>query len=879
MSIRPHALLFAASVCLAQLAFTGCRAAVEKPEQPAADEPPWTDPLGDPPPPGVVARLGTGRLSHPHADFLVFSPDDKMLASLEFWRGDLRVWDVHTGKELWRFKGSGDSWGRYFTPAAFSPDGKLLALCCKKDHTIRVFDASTGRERYKLDGITSYMANQLAFSPDGKRLAAGCGYTCSNQVVLQWDLDAGKALGESGDVRVVAALAYSADGKSLAALGIDKDGHNVFCRWDAATGKELVRKPSSVIHNGQGVLTSYGALSPDGALIAAPTEDGEAVPLLDPETGKELRRCEGQTDSFVAFSSDGRFLIGAAEGGAVRIWDAATGKVWHEFKAPPAYRRSVALSHNGKLAAVAGGSEDFAVHVWDTAEGKELHTFSGHRRGWLKVAFSTDGKSVYTANRDSKRIPLEERADWSLRRWDPRTGKELGVTRADLKGSVSWTAFSPDGRLLAVVMRDGALLLLDADSGKELARGSVPTRAEKADKDPEAAVSQPAFSADGETLFAASGPEIHRWNAATGEELPVIKTTAEGKETRCLPAPDGRSLLMTDRRSSNNGDLCWLTLWDMVSGRSLRPMGEVRINIYAFSLPECAFSPDGKTVAFADGATVHLREVFNGRDRGSVEGKQDESVRGLAFSPDGRLLAVGGEDGVRLIHLASGREVGRVDGCGDVDSLAFSPDGRLLAVGGFSNVALVCDVAELTKDKWPAPAALTAKELDALWDDLSGGDGEKAYRAVGRLAESAAESVPFLKARVPAVAEADAPRIARLIADLDNDDFEVREKASAALDRLGMAAEGALTRARDKSPSAEVRARAARLLERLHSDGASPSPVLVALRALEALESSGTSEARDVLKDVANGAPEAELTQAARAALERLARRPGAPAP
>src|SRR5262249_32094961 len=147
------------------------------------------------------------------------------------------------------------------------------------------------------------------------------------------------------------------------------------------------------------------------------------------------------------------------------------------------------------------------------------------------------------------------------------------------------------------------------------------------------------------------GRAIDRWNAATGEELPVIKRTAEGEETRCLPSPDGRSLLLTNRRSSNDGDICWLTLCDMASGRSLRPMGQVRINIYEDALPESTFSPDGKTVAFADGAAVRLREVFNGRDRGSLEGKKDEYVHGLAFSPDGRLLAVGGDDGVRLIHL------------------------------------------------------------------------------------------------------------------------------------------------------------------------------------------------------------------------------------
>jgi hypothetical protein len=46
------------------------------------------------------------------------------------------------------------------------------------------------------------------------------------------------------------------------------------------------------------------------------------------------------------------------------------------------------------------------------------------------------------------------------------------------------------------------------------------------------------------------------------------------------------------------------------------------------------------------------------------------------------------------------------------------------------------------------------------------------------------------------------------------------------------------------------------------------------LRQLEVLENIGTPEARGVLQTLAGGAPEAELTQAAKAALGRLARRP-----
>ena len=86
------------------------------------------DAWGDPLPPGVVARLGTGRLCQPDVWCIVFSPDDKTLAALDH-AGGLRLWDVRTGKELWRFEGPG--YGGYRpgdSPVAFSADSKLVAV-------------------------------------------------------------------------------------------------------------------------------------------------------------------------------------------------------------------------------------------------------------------------------------------------------------------------------------------------------------------------------------------------------------------------------------------------------------------------------------------------------------------------------------------------------------------------------------------------------------------------------------------------------------------------------------------------------------------------------------------------------------------------------
>ena len=121
---------------------------------------------------------------------------------------------------------------------------------------------------------------------------------------------------------------------------------------------------------------------------------------------------------------------------------------------------------------------------------------------------------------------------------------------------------------------------------------------------------------------------------------------------------------------------------------------------------------------------------------------------------------------------------------------------------------------------------------------------------------------------------ADEGRLARLIAELDSDQFAARERASADLASLGEAAVPALRRALRGEAAAETHRRVALLLERVQwDDREPPADQLRSLRALEVLEWVGTPEARDVLARLAEGALEARLTQEAKASLERLARR------
>jgi hypothetical protein len=146
---------------------------------------------------------------------------------------------------------------------------------------------------------------------------------------------------------------------------------------------------------------------------------------------------------------------------------------------------------------------------------------------------------------------------------------------------------------------------------------------------------------------------------------------------------------------------------------------------------------------------------------------------------------------------------------------------------------------------------------------------------VRALAADPTRSVPFLAERLRPVARAEEKRLGRLIADLSSDQFAVRDRARAELEKLGEAALHALRTALATKPTLDTRRRLEQLIDKQEREDWAPSPErLRTLRALEVLERTGTSEARRVLEALARGAPGTRLTREAQAAHERLSSRP-----
>ncbi len=210
--------------------------------------------------------------------------------------------------------------------------------------------------------------------------------------------------------------------------------------------------------------------------------------LFDARTGKATLTLKGHTSNVnaLAFSPDGKQLVSASglapqrelkigrrgQAGEVILWDLATGKARHTWKAHPFGAFAVAWAPDGTLVATGGGTDPNtfgdrnkgparAIFLWDARTGKLARSFPVEVRFGVKLlAFSPDGKwLVHNAERDGTSV---------LRFVASETGKEVRV----LPGSGKAIAFSKDGSLLASV--GAAIEIWDTKTGKCLARHIPP---------------------------------------------------------------------------------------------------------------------------------------------------------------------------------------------------------------------------------------------------------------------------------------------------------------------------------------------------------------------------------------------------------------------
>jgi RNA polymerase sigma factor (sigma-70 family) len=824
---------------------------------------PKTDLFGDPLPDDAIARLGTNRFwcGGTGIEVAFTSDSSKILAAN--WVTSLVI-DAATGREVHRLLPDSD-YG--VESMAVSPDGKLVALGTfsrknpdTEPNCIRIFDLANGQilRQCKHAGRQQYLGTR--FSPDGKLLAS---YSYPSKSVDLWDPLTGQNLRRWPTTsEVTSCLAFSSDSKVL----IVGDGRTIHF-WNAATGVEVRR-----IDDHPGIASAL-AVSPDGKMLATQGLKNEpkvgegwqranAVHLWDAATCKKLRQIEPVVEAgrkkrgrptdppevvAFCFSPDGKSLLTAGGDHILRVWDVATGKKSRRWDSGE-WTNAIACSPDGKTLASLGGGH--IVRLWEVSTGKELRENPGHLQGFQFLALSPDGRTLASGGWDK-----------DVRLWDTATGKLLRRVAVG-EDNVRPLRFSTDGRALTTLAPDQNVQVWDVATGKKEGEFSAPIPSAQGYS------RQHAISADGKTgassYHAQQGKcdEIILWDANSGKKLHVLAGD-QGWIGALGFSHDGRTLYSWGWEKK-------VRIWDVAGGKLVREFAAGVPQVYSGS-----FSSDGKW--FACSSREHgvlLYDMASGSEMGRVRVSGIYDNLGIAFSPDGRTMAASDEDGtIHLLELASRKVRHRLAGGHRAGAgvLIFSADSERLVSGSGDTSAIVWDLTGRTTAKLQP---LAPADLDTSWTDLRSDDAVQAYQAIRRLAASLDNAVPHLAKRLQPAASADAKHVARLIADLDSDQFAARDQAAKVLEELGESAIGACRKALEGDPSPELRRRLEKLLEKQARQMWSPSSEqLRNLRSLEVLELAGTPEARQVLQKLANGAPEARLTREAKAGLERLERR------
>src|SRR5262249_45603825 len=129
---------------------------------------------------------------------------------------------------------------------------------------------------------------------------------------------------------------------------------------------------------------------------------------------------------------------------------------------------------------------------------------------------------------------------------------------------------------------------------------------------------------------------------------------------------------------------------------------------------------------------------------------------------------------------------------------------------------VIWDLVELVPGAAARAKALSAADLNALWDDLAGGDGRAVFRAQAILAAAPDRTVAFLQDHLKPLPPVTAQRLQKLLADLDAPSFAMRTAAMEELTAIGEAAQEPLRALLKQSPALEVRRRVELLLARIN---------------------------------------------------------------
>jgi len=373
-------------------------------------QPPASRPV---PSPHVLKRSGVL--------FATFSPDGRVLATIDDADHQVHFWDPQTGEEVNRF-------GVDVAGVTFSGDGSRV-LTWGGDSIVRIFDARTGKALRRLQDLSDPV-RCAALSHDGARALAATSATDGPSRLGLWDATTGQLVAnlDTAGASPTTSVAFSNDGKQAASLSGRPAGFTL----PAAPGATPNPPPAEIALrlwnlDTQRLVRTIDLQSPgqtnsfseSGKLVLVTLNNGAKI--FDAITGQELDALPPAGETFNAglLTADRRIGLSKAVGVANLI-SATGGEILRPLEGPI---DGLPLCHTfsqtgqriilgtGKVALFSRrANEPGKVYVYDVASGKRLAAFDGHAIEVTQVGLAPD--ALHAFSRDAEKTLFL----WSLHR-------------------------------------------------------------------------------------------------------------------------------------------------------------------------------------------------------------------------------------------------------------------------------------------------------------------------------------------------------------------------------------------------------------------------------------------------------------------------------
>jgi hypothetical protein len=293
-----------------------------------------------------------------------FNPDATQLISYSAGDGWLCLWQVQSGRLLWRAKTEFIQKGNEYytlTSFSFSPDQHLIASG-SGNGTIQLWDAKTGTPLWRVDAHKNSVT-AVEFSPDGKTIVSAGSPEGDVDEIKVYRVEDGQLIKKlEGKSCTVTAMKFD-DGNLLRTGNLD----GVVSQWNLDTGK-IIDTSSQTPCRLRRTYEWEISYTPDLTVSAMRTGEMELT-LTDTNTHTVKKKLEAEAYRIYSrFSADGNKLIVNGYGGFT-FHDLTTGETRKidEFSRTGS---TIDLSRDGSLFAEGGSWGNAAIKITETKTGK-----------------------------------------------------------------------------------------------------------------------------------------------------------------------------------------------------------------------------------------------------------------------------------------------------------------------------------------------------------------------------------------------------------------------------------------------------------------------------------------------------------------------------